>query len=109
MKWFWLFSSIVCEVIGTTFLKLAFEGGKHAAWFGVAVVVFYLACFALLGVAMKHFSLGTVYATWSGVGVCLLALIGVMFFNDEVNALKVVSFVLVIAGIVGLNLSGISH
>ena len=76
---------------------------------GAGVVLFYVACFALLALAMRHFSVGTVYATWSGLGVCLLALIGFVFFHDEISLLKVVSFALVIAGVVGLNMSGISH
>ena len=50
---------------------------------------------------MKHFSLGTVYATWSGMGIGLLALIGVAFFKDDINMLKVASFFLVIAGVAG--------
>ena len=80
MKWIWLFSSIACEVIGTTFLKLASGESPHTAKYAGAVVVFYVACFALLAQAMKHFSIGTVYATWSGVGVGILAIVGVVFF-----------------------------
>ena len=109
MKWLWLFSSILCEVIGTTCLKMASESSKYAAWYWTGVVMFYVACFVLLAAAMKHFSLGTVYATWSGLGVALLAVIGVVAFGDQINGLKVVSLILVIAGIVGLNMSGISH
>jgi len=109
MKWLWLFSSIACEVMGTTLLKLSSGGGKYAYLYGAGVVLFYVACFAFLAYAMKHFSIGTVYATWSGLGVCLLALIGVVFFGDDINALKVVSFLLIITGVVGLNLSGMSH
>jgi small multidrug resistance pump len=109
MKWCWLFSSIACEVIGTTCLKLASDDGKNAGWYSLGVLLFYAACFTQLGVAMKHFSLGTVYATWSGLGVSLLALIGIVFWGDEINLLKTVSFALVIAGIVGLNMSGMSH
>lgn len=63
----------------------------------------------MLGFAMKHFSAGTFYATWSGTGVCLLAIIGVLFFGDEVNLLKVVSFGLAIAVVIDLNPSGVSH
>ena len=73
------------------------------------MALFYLLCFVLLGQAMKHFSLGTLYAIWSGIGVAGVAAIGVLFFGDEINTLKVVSLLLVIAGIVGLNLSGSSH
>lgn len=109
MKWVWLFSSILCEVIGTVFLKLSSDGGKHTYWYGAGVVLCYLSCFTLLAFAMKHFSVSTVYATWSGMGICLLALIGVLFFGDNINWLKIVSFVLVIAGVVGLNLSGMTH
>ena len=109
MKWVLLFSSILCEVIGTTFLKLSSEGGKRADLYGLGVLIFYGACFTLLGFAMKHFSVGTVYATWSGLGVCLIPMIGIVFFGDEVSWLKIASFILVIAGVIGLNLSGASH
>ena len=109
MKWLFLICSITCEVIGTTFLKLSSEGGKNSYLYGMGVIVFYVACFTFLGFAMKHFSLGTLYATWSGLGVSLLAVIGILFFGDEINLLKIVSFALVIAGIVGLNISGMTH
>ncbi|MEM9353687.1 MAG: multidrug efflux SMR transporter [Planctomycetota bacterium] len=109
MGWLWLLGSIVCEVIGTTFLKLASDGGKHSGWYSAGVVVFYVVCFALLGGAMKHFSLSTVYATWSGLGVSLLAVIGVVAFGDQINPLKILSLILVVAGVVGLNMSGVSH
>ena len=109
MHWFYLFSSIICEVTGTTLLKLSSNGSKYASLYGAGVILFYTACFIFLAFAMKHFSLGTVYATWSGMGICLLALIGVAFFGDDINMLKVASFFLVIAGDVGLNMSGVSH
>ena len=109
MRWLWLVLSITCEILGTTSLKLASEESPHALKWGVAVVVFYTLCFAFLGQCMKHFSLGTLYATWSGLGVALLAVIGVFWFGDDINATKVVSFVLLIIGVVGLNLSGVSH
>jgi multidrug transporter EmrE-like cation transporter len=44
-----------------------------------------------------------------GSGVALLAIVGVVFFGDNINATKVISFGLLIVGVVGLNLSGISH
>ena len=109
MKWLWLFSSIGCEIVGTTCLKLASQGGKYAGWYWAGVSLFYLACFALLGGAMRHFALSTVYATWSGLGVALVAVIGVVAFADPINLLKIVSLAMIIAGIIGLNLSGISH
>ena len=109
MKWLWLCSAIFCEVVGTTCLKLASQGGKYAGWYSAGVALFYLACFALLCGAMRHFALSTVYATWSGLGVALVAVIGVIAFADSINLLKIVSLIMIIAGIIGINLSGISH
>ncbi len=109
MKWIWLLLSIVCEILGTTSLKLSSEDNPHRFKYALGVVIFYVLCFAFLGQCMKHFSLGTLYATWSAVGVALLAVIGVIFFGDDINATKVISFILLIVGVVGLNLSGISH
>ena len=109
MKWLWLVASIACEVLGTTSLKLASNGGSGSIKYGIGVIVLYGLCFGLLGQCMNHFSLGTLYATWSGLGVALLAVIGVIYFGDSIGPMKVFSFLLLIAGIVGLNLSGISH
>ena len=109
MKWIYLIASITTEVLGTICLKLASGETEHAGRYVVGVVVFYSLCFGFLGQAMRHFSLSVVYATWSGVGVGLLALIGVVVFGDSINLLKVVSFIMVIAGVVGLNMSGMSH
>ena len=109
MKWLWLCSAIFCEVVGTTCLKLASQGGKYAGWYGAGVALFYIACFALLGGAMRHFALSTVYATWSGLGVALVAVIGIVAFADPINLLNLVSLGMIIAGIIGINLSGISH
>ncbi len=109
MGWLWLLASIGCEVVGTTFLKLASDGGKNAIGYYTGVAIFYVACFSLLGEAMRHFSLSTVYATWSGLGVSLLAVIGVVAFGDQMTVMKITSLILVIVGIVGLNLSGVAH
>jgi len=109
MKWIWLILSITCEVLGTTSLKLSTEEGPHALKYGIGVTLLYSLCFVFLWQSMKEFSLGTLYATWSGVGVAILAIVGVVFFGDDINTMKVVSFILLIAGVVGLNMSGMSH
>lgn len=63
MHWLCLILTIICEVIGNTFLKLSSEGGKYANWYLIGVLVYYAACFTLLGFAMKHFSVGMVHGT----------------------------------------------
>ncbi|MFT4548676.1 MAG: small multidrug resistance pump [Verrucomicrobiales bacterium] len=109
MKWLLLLASITFEVGGTTMLKFAGRGGEHAWKWGVGVVLSYIVCFVALGVAMRLFPLGVLYGLWAGGGVMMVATIGVLYFDDEISVLKVVSFVLIVVGIVGLNFSGVSN
>lgn len=58
---------------------------------------------------MRHFDLSAVYAIWSGLGVALIAFIGVVAFGDQITPLKVGSIAMIVTGIVGLNYAGVSH
>jgi small multidrug resistance pump len=49
------------------------------------------------------------YAIWSGVGTALVAAFGIWWFHETLNMVKVVSIGLIIAGVMGLNLSGGVH
>lgn len=109
MKWLLLLASILFEVAGTTMLKSAGREGANVWIWGLGAAASYMVCFVALGLAMRLFPLGMMYGIWAGGGVTLVAVIGVVYFGDELNALKVISFLLIVAGIVGLNLSGISH
>jgi len=109
IKWLILFSSIMFEVLGTSFLKHAFQPDRIIYTALTLVVSFYVASFVLLGFALRHFDLSVAYAIWAGLGVTVVAVIGVVFFGDKVSALKLVSIAMIVAGIVGLNLSGVSH
>ena len=106
MKWLFLFSSIAFEVLGTTAMKMASQGGKYATYWTITLWVSYIICFGLLQYAMKYFELGTVYAIWSGVGITILAIIGYIVFKDNFTTTKIISIALIILGIIGLNLSG---
>lgn len=106
-KWLLLMASIGFEVLGTTSMKFASQGGKYAMYWSALVWIAYIICFAFLQYAMKYFELGTVYAIWSGVGIVILALLGYFIFGDQFNAMKIISIILIILGITGLNLSGV--
>ena len=96
--------AIVAEVAGTTAMKLS-RGFEVWQW-TVVVTVCYVASFYLLGLALKHIEIGIAYAIWAGAGTALVALIGIAVFGESMNTVKVVSLVAIIAGVVGLNLSG---
>lgn len=60
--------------------------------------------FWLLSLAMKTIPVGTAYAVWSGIGALGVATLGMIFFGESREVLRVLCLVLILAGIVGLKL-----
>jgi len=63
----------------------------------------------MLTLALKKFEIGMAYAIWSGLGTALIAVIGIYLFDETATLMKFLSIALIIAGVVGLNLSGAKH
>ena len=59
--------------------------------------------------ALKTLPVGVAYGVWVGIGAALTAVLAIVFFDEAVSVLKIVSLVLIIAGVVGLNLSSSAH
>ena len=102
--WFFLAGAIVLEVAGTTAMKLS-EGFTRLVP-SVLLFVFYAASFVALTFALKKIEVSVAYAVWSGIGTALIAAIGILYFREEATALKFISLLLIIIGVVGLNLGG---
>jgi len=105
MYWIYLIIVILTEVAGTTALKLS--QGLTKIIPTIAMAIFYIISFIFLALALKKIEVGTAYAIWSGIGTALIALIGFLWFQESLDALKVVSLGLIILGVIGLNLSGV--
>jgi len=75
----------------------------------ILMAVFYLASFILLTFTIKKIEIGMAYAIWSGLGTALIAIIGIFWFNELVSTAKFISIILIIIGVVGLNLEGITN
>ena len=98
-----LFCAISVEVVGSLLLR-ASDGFSRPLPATLCLACYALAFF-LLSRVLRDLDLGIVYAIWSGAGTAAIAFIGVLALGEPVTALKVVSMLLVIAGVVGLNLS----
>lgn len=106
--WLFLTFAIILEVAGTTSMKLSQGFTKIIP--SVLIFVFYGASFTFLTFALKKIEVSTAYAVWSGVGTALIAIIGIFYFRESATALKIVSILLIIIGVIGLNLSnGVKH
>ena len=103
MYWFYLAMAIVLEVVGTTCMKLS-EGFTRPIP-SVLVFVLYMVSFAFMILALKKMELGVVYAIWAGLGTALIAIIGIVWFQESVSLLKIASILFIVLGVVGLRLS----
>lgn len=63
----------------------------------------------LLGLALKALPVGTAYAVWTGIGAVGTAVAGMVFLDESTEVLKLVSIVLIVAGVVGLQLTSSAH
>ena len=70
----------------------------------IAFLVFSTLSFGLLIVAMQTVPLGTAYAVWTGIGAAGTALIGIVWYQEAAETLRIVFLTLLIASIIGLKL-----
>ncbi len=78
-----------------------FSRFRPTCWAVVSMVI----SLALLGCAMKSLPLGTAYAVWVGVGAVGTAVLGIPLLGEAANPVRLLSLGLIVAGIVGLELS----
>lgn len=96
--------AIAAEVAAT--VSLRYSDGFSRLIPSAIVVLGYATSFYLLSLILKQLSVGTTYAIWAGAGTAAVAVIGIVALGEPATAIKLASIALIIAGVVGLNLSG---
>ena len=102
MNWLMLYAAIAFEVVGTTSLKLS-QGLTRPGWFALCLAL-YGTSFALLAMSLKVIPVGVAYAIWSGLGIILIALIGLVWFGQKLDTAALVGLGLIVAGVAVINL-----
>ena len=86
-------------------IGLKYTEGFTRPWPTLGTVAAMVISLGLLGIAMKSLPVGTAYAVWVGVGAVGTVILGIVLFDEPLNALRVGSVVLIVAGLVGLKLA----
>jgi quaternary ammonium compound-resistance protein SugE len=107
MAWLLVITAGVLEAGFAIFLKLSH--GFHRIEPTVLFAIFALGSFGLLSLALRHLEVGPAYAVWTGLGAAGTVVAGMIWLNESVSVLKLVSIGLVLAGVIGLQLSGGAH
>lgn len=100
MPWILLLFAAVFEIAWAVGLKST--EGFTRLWPTVGTVFALVVSVVLLGSAAKSLPIGTAYAVWTGIGAAGTVVIGMMFFGDPVNAVRLVCVSLILMGVVGL-------
>ncbi len=75
-------------------------------WLYIGLAVLSMALSGLfLWLAQRQIPIGTAYAIWTGIGAAGTFLIGILWFGDPAGLLRLLSFLLIVIGVVGLKLS----
>lgn len=93
--------AIVTEVTGSTFLAKS-DGFSKPVPTAITLICFAIA-FYLLSHVVKTIPLGIAYAIWSGVGLILTAIIGVVVLKQPLDLPAIIGIALIIAGVVVMN------
>lgn len=101
--WIYMILAILFEVAGTTSMK--FSEGFTKVWPSIFIFFFYALSYIVLTFALKTIEISNAYAIWSGLGTVLIVTIGILWFNESVSLVKILSIVLIIMGVVGLQLN----
>jgi quaternary ammonium compound-resistance protein SugE len=59
-----------------------------------------------LGYALRRLPVGTAYAVWVGIGMAGTAVAGMVLLNESASLPRLLSLLLVLAGVLGLKLFG---
>ena len=96
-----LIGAIFCEVAGTMLLPASQNFTKFVPT--LALAIFYLSAFYLLTFVVNKLPIAIVYATWSGLGVFTIAILGYIFFKQTLSWQAILGLFLIVLGVVLVN------
>ncbi|WP_413581426.1 DMT family transporter [Bdellovibrio sp. HCB288] len=104
MPYAYLAAAIIFEILGTIGMKYA--DGFTRLIPSVLMVLCFAISFFCITFALKTLPVSVVYAIWAGVGTAIMAVLGLVIFNEPLPMQKVLATSLIVLGVVMLNFSG---
>tara|TARA_B110000971_G_C19786106_1_gene397604 strand:+ start:227 stop:559 length:333 start_codon:yes stop_codon:yes gene_type:complete len=96
-----LICAIFFEVGGTILLPISQNFTKIIPT--ATLTVLYLSSFYLLTFVVNKLPIAIVYATWSGLGIFTIAILGYIFFKQTLSWQAILGLFLIVIGVVLIN------
>ena len=107
INYIYLFVAILLEVTGTLLLPVTANFTRIGPT--IIMAICYMAAFWLLTFAIRTIPISIVYATWSGLGVFTIALLGVLIFKQTLSWQAIAGLFLIVFGVILVNLYNSAH
>ena len=101
MQYVFLAIAVALEVCGTMLLPVSQNFTRPAPT--LSLIGCYAASFYFLTFALNTLPIAVVYATWSGLGIFLITLLGYLVFEQSLDWRAIVGLLLIVAGVVLVN------
>lgn len=102
MGWVFLLLAGACEIFYAAAMPRT--DGFTRLWPSLFCGLFICMSMCLLSLAARSIPVGTAYAVWVGIGALGTAIYGMAFLGEDRGVMRVLCFMLILAGIVGLKL-----
>ncbi len=102
-SWFILIIAGMVEVGWAMGLKAS--DGLTRPWISALTIAGMIVSFVLLSQAMKTLPVGTAYSVWTGIGAIGTVILGILFFGESRDPIRLACIGLIVLGIVGLRWS----
>ena len=99
--YFFLAGAVFFEVAGTMLLPATQNFTKLIPT--AALAFFYLCAFYLLTFVVNKIPIAIMYATWSGLGIFTIAIMGYIFFKQVLAWQAVLGLFLIVLGVILVN------
>ena len=93
--------AIVLEITGTSFVK---DTAGFTRWVP-SIICLATICFSyyLMSHVVSFIPVGITYATWSGLGITAITIIGIFKYNQIPNVPTIIGLILIILGVIIVN------
>lgn len=98
MAYTYLGLAIIAEVVATSALKASEEFTKLIP--SLVVIIGYGTAFYLLTLVLRTIPIGITYAVWSGLGIVLVTIAGIIFYRQIPDLPAMIGMALIVAGVV---------
>ena len=103
MAWLYLIVGGLFEIGFTTALRFV-DGFRNGPW-TLAFLASVAISMGLLELAARTIPMGTAYAVWGGIGALGTVIVGILWFDEPTNTIRMLLILAIVVAIAGLRLT----